>query len=725
MLSWITRLFRAARLQTAPATPVTSATPATPATPASVPESAERVAIAPKSEVDPRGRQFKQTGDAHLADGAFDAAAACYREALTLCPTDASLPINLGFIALQQQQPGLAEHYLQAALRLDPQAADPHFLLGELARSRADPPAAIAHYQRALGLRADFSEARVSLAQTCSAIGRLDDALDCYHDLLASQPDQADWLLAQADILVHLKRLPLALQSYDRLLAIAPARAAAWTNRGTTLAGLGHTVEALDNHAEAIRLQPTLFDAHFNQATVLAGCDRLSEARRSFEQALALQASDPDALLNYGNVLRRLGRYDEAVASYDRVLQTRPASADAHSNRGAALAEMNRHAEALACYAAALQADPGHAGARFNQALSYLLTGALEQGWPGYEHRWAMGQASTALRRFGVMQWDGQASLAGKRVLLHAEQGLGDTIQFCRYAALVAARGAQVILEVQPALVALCASLAGVTKVVAAGDALPAFDLHCPLMSLPGAFGTTLRSIPASAPYLHAAEPGTTAWIKRLASLSSTFVSPLASLSSNSLNSSTSLNACASLPLPLARPRVGVLWSGSTMHHNDLHRSIPLGVFSAFFSERVTLISLQKEVRAADRPTLAALPALIEVADGLRDFSETAALVAGLDLIISVDTSVAHLAGAMGKPLWLLLPANPDWRWMLDGDASPWYPSARLFRQPGTGDWTSVMAVVAQQLQHWCDEIDARAAVACSAPQLLSPQSAV
>ena len=382
-------------------------------------------------------------------------------------------------------------------------------------------------------------------------------------------------------------------------------------------------------------------------------------------RALMLQPENAEALSNRGAALRMLGRVDDALADYDRALAAAPESPEAHNNRGVALAALNRHREAIDAYTRALTLRPAYDRARFNRALSRLVRGELEQGWNDHESRWTGSEMHRGARSLPGRAWDGREDLRGKTILLYAEQGLGDAIQFARYAPLVRERGARVVLEVHPPLVPLFATLEGVDRVVAMGEPLPPFDLHCALMSLPFASGTRADSIPASIPYLKAPEERLAAWRERLGGGQAV--------------------------------RVGLAWSGSRTLRNDANRSIALERLAPLAAPGRTLIAVQKDIRDADQPALDALRVRTFAAE-LTDFADTAALVDSLDVIVSVDTAAAHLAGALGKPVWVLLPFSPDWRWLLDRDDSPWYPTARLFRQERIGDWERVIARVAEAL---------------------------
>jgi tetratricopeptide repeat protein len=415
-----------------------------------------------------------------------------------------------------------------------------------------------------------------------------------------------------------------------------------------------------------VQTQPRSFHVRHLLAALAARRGRWEECIAASTAALSLQPGHPEALSNRGAALRMLGRIEAALADYDQALRGAPNAAELHNNRGVALAALNRHAEAIAAYTRALELKPAYERARFNRAMSRLVTGDFEAGWRDHESRWSGSEMHQGPRVLPGRAWDGREDVRGRTLLLYAEQGLGDAIQFARYATLAHERGARVLLEVHPPLAALLAGVEGVDQVVALGQPLPPFDLHCALMSLPLAFGTRLESIPARIPYIAAPPMHAARWRERLGAKD--------------------------------RPRVGLAWSGSRTLRNDANRSIALARLAPLARSGVALVAVQKDIREADRDALREL-GIASFADELHDFRDTAALVEALDLVVSVDTSAAHLAGAMGKPLWVLLPFSPDWRWLLDRDASPWYPTARLFRQPRIGDWDAVIERVAEALR--------------------------
>lgn len=454
--------------------------------------------------------------------------------------------------------------------------------------------------------------------------GRFDDAEHLCRAVLRAKPDHFDAL---------------------HLAAVAQSRR-------------GRHLEALADYDRALQFQPDNPEALHNRGNCLKELKRLDEALASYDRAVALRPDHAEALNSRGTCLRELGRVDEAMAGYDRALALRPDYAEALSNRGNCLKELKRLAEALADYERAIALRPDFAEAHYGQALCRLLLGDFDRGWTEHEWRWGTDQFRGTQRNFRQPLWRGE-DIGGKTILLHGEQGLGDTIQFCRYVPLIRARGAQVILEVARPLQTLMAGLAGARQIIAKGEPLPDFDWHCPLLSLPLAFGTRLKTIPAATPYLHASAVAAKHWFEQLGRTK--------------------------------RPLVGLAWSGNPRLKNDRNRSIALRELLPLLDSGATFVSLQKDVREADAAVLRERGDLQHFGDRLTDFSDTAALISCLDLVISVDTSVAHLAGAMAMPTWILLPHVPDWRWLLDRGDSPWYPSARLFRQDRTRQWDGVI----------------------------------
>jgi Tfp pilus assembly protein PilF len=498
--------------------------------------------------------------------------------------------------------------------------------------------------------------------------GRAVEALRLIGAALRAKPDWADALSNYGLALEALQRHEEALASFDRALALEARHANALNNRGLTLAALGRDAEAIANWEAALAADPNHLDALHNRGNALRKLKQHDAALASFDRFIALQPDNLDVLNNRGGSLAALGRLVEAIESYDRALAIDPQRPEILMNKAHVLAELHEFDRALAFYAAAAAMEGWRAEAEWYASLVRLRLGDFAQGWSGYQWRWRQRSWETQRRDFAAPLWLGEESLAGRTILLHAEQGCGDTLQFARYVQKVAALGATVLLEVQPPLRALFEDFAGAARVFARGEALPCFDWHCPLMSLPLALGTSLDTIPREIPYLQAPADRVRKWRERLPARGAT--------------------------------RVGIVWSGSPVHKNDHNRSIAAARLAPLLAAQgVEFIGLQTDLACADVEALSEQGAIMQLGPELNDFADTAAIVSQLDLVVSVDTSAAHLAGALGKPVWVLLPFTPDFRWLLTRDDSPWYPTARLIRQPRHGDWDSVLARVCHELQ--------------------------
>lgn len=378
--------------------------------------------------------------------------------------------------------------------------------------------------------------------------------------------------------------------------------------------------------------------------------------------------SDPEnanALAMLGTIQLQRGNSEESIRLLEKAITINPHHAKAYSNRGFALSNLGKYHEALASYDKAIAIDSNHTDAYLNKSLLKLLLEDYQEGWELYEWRKKTDMGIGLARVPDKPLWLGKESLEGKTILLYTEQGLGDAIQFCRYVPMVEALGAKVILTVPSSLVGLMSTLKGKHLLLGKGTYNFTFDFHCPLLSLPLAFGTTTITIPAKVPYLSANQENLKIWQDRLGTKS--------------------------------KPRIGLVWSGSATHVNDHNRSIPLNMLAPLLQHDFDYYSIQKEIRPGDQEVLAHSKIISHV-DNLKNFADTAALISEMDLVISVDTSVTHLAGALGKPVWVLLPFIPDFRWMLEREDSTWYPTARLFRQVQIGDWAGVIAKVATAL---------------------------
>ncbi len=500
--------------------------------------------------------------------------------------------------------------------------------------------------------------------RACDA-GEFAKAERLYTSLLQASPNSFDALYGLGQFNYRRGRLDAALAFFQEALKSDISRADGFASLGLVFHALRQFERALVSFDEGLRLAPDDLTLINRRGVALLELGRPREALESFDRLLGFIPDDIDGLGNRGNALIKLNRPLEALAAYDRALQIAPKNAQLLTNRAAALRRLDRPHEAVLSAKYALKSKPDFAHARFVEGVARLTLGDFGAGWRAYEARWQVGWLASQRRDFAAPLWRGKEPLAGKTILLHAEQGLGDTIQFARYAPLLAARGAAVVLEVQSPLVRLLSGMLGVT-VVARKSPLPRYDFHCPLLSLPLACETTLETIPANVPYVTPADADIASW---------------------------------SAMMPERRPRVGLVWSGERSHDNDLNRSMRLETLAPLLDlPGIAFVSLQHEVREEDAAMLRDRADVLQLGPAFKDFADTAAAIAGLDAVIAVDTSVAHLAGALGKPLFLLLPFAADFRWLRERADSPWYPTAKLFRQPQFGDWDSAVNVLRSEL---------------------------
>jgi tetratricopeptide (TPR) repeat protein len=528
---------------------------------------------------------------------------------------------NLGNILRARNIPAGAMASYKRALALAPNSVDTLYNLGNICHDLGHPEQAIAYFERALRLRPEAGELHNNLGTALQDLGRVDEAVACYRKVLALHPDAVETLDNLGGALREQGQLEAAQECYERSLAVRPNRV----------------------------------ESHIGLGVVLREQGRLEEAVTHFKRALALTPDHPETLTNLGAALVDLGRTKEAITQYERSLAVQPEGAGTHNNLGVALEREGRYDDAFASYGRALALKPDYAEAHFNRSHALLQTGQFDEGWKEYEWRFAMARYD---RNFDRPRWSGEY-LAGQSILIHAEQGFGDTLQFVRYVPAVAERGGRVLLEVPGPLVRLARTLAGVSEVLAAGDPLPEFDCHCPLLSLPQAFKTDLATIPDAVPYLSIPPEASIGWARRVAAEGF---------------------------------KVGLVWAGNTPGAFDLQSLQPLWELSG-----ISWFSLQVGDRSADLSLLEGVK-IIDLSPWLTDFAETAAAVCHLDLVISVETSVAHLTGALGRPVWIVFPKAPSWRWLIDREDSPWYQTARLFRSRMAGDWPDVVREVATAL---------------------------
>lgn len=590
------------------------------------------------------------------------AAEKCYRDALAQRPNFPEALCNLGTILRGRGEIDEAKAYYRRAVTIRGDYADAITGLAEIARHQGHAGDAEAYCRLLLRIRPDSTVALSNLGNALRSQGRLEEAENCYRRVLAIQPDDADSLNNLGAVLHRQGQQQEAETCFAQVLVLVSDHAEAHNNLANSLQVQGKTDSALEHYHRAIALKPDYAEAYSNLGSALQVRGDLDGAAAAYARALVLRPDLPDAHSNLGTLYSLQARMTEAAACFQQALARRPDYPEALNNLGNVLQWDDRVDEAVAAYDRAIALRPNFAGAHMNLGMALLSAGHFQRGWREYEWRWASEQFAHARRPFPQPQWCGEPA-AGRTILVHAEQGFGDTLQFCRFAPLLAERGLRVILEVQRPLVRLLGRLAGIERVVAHGDELPPFDLHCPLLSLPAALGTSLDTIPAAAPYLTVSPEAAEAWHDRVEQAAGGML------------------------------KVGLVWAGSARTYSqdlaavDRRRSIAWDRLEPLLGcAGVRFFCLQKD---GARPP--ASSGIVDFMGDVGDFADTAALVANLDLLISVDTAMVHLAGGLGRPAWVLNRFDSCWRWLRDRDDSPWYPTARLFRQPQAGDWDSVL----------------------------------
>ncbi|MBP0443706.1 glycosyltransferase family protein [Roseomonas sp. SSH11] len=592
-------------------------------------------------------------GNALVELGQAEEGLAAFERAILLEPGLLEARVGWGnaLYALGRHAEALNAHDSARALGAD--MPELHNNRGNALRGLSRPVEALAAYDAAIARRPTYAAAHANRATALADLHREPEALASIAIALMLSPDHPGFLNTQGIILRALARPEEALACFDRAIALAPSLADAHASRTAALCDLGRYEEALASADTALALSDSA-TAHRNRAATLALLGRHSEAEAADRAALRGDPASGEAWNGRGNALVELGRFEEALDCFRQAEALHPGACSIPYNRGNALRGLGRHEEAVSAFAEALALDPGFADAEWNAALSHLALGRLPEGFAGYEARWRR-RAHPERRHAESPLWLGGPVPAG-RLLLHAEQGLGDTIQMVRYIPMLAARGARMLLEVQRPLVPLLRSLPGVEAVIPFGEPAPPHDAQCPLMSLPLALGTVLETIPPPIPFPSARAE---AWQH---------------------------------VLPAPGRRLGIVCSGNPQHRGDRHRSIPLALFAPLLRPGVQGFLIQTELREADEAFLAGTPGLMDLRPMLTDFTETAAALMAMDAVVCVDTSVAHLAGSLGRPTHLLIPPLPDWRWMLGRADTPWYPSMRLHRRARDEGWEAVIA---------------------------------
>jgi tetratricopeptide (TPR) repeat protein len=613
-----------------------------------------------RSPSDLHGAAFR-----HFQSGRLGPAEDRCRRALALDPNHADSLHLLGLIHTQSGQFDVAIDFIAAAIKSKPNDAEYFSNLGALLRLQNRFEEARKSLDLAVKLDPNFARAWINLGDLLLAQGQYDESLLTYDHALTLDSTNIEAANKGGALLLARDRFEEALVRFDRSQVILPDQIDVLLDSGICLSRLDRRDEAIAQFRKAIQLKPDFVEAIHNLALTLLHLRRFEEALATFDRAISLSPDKAEFINNRGNALMGLGRNEEALAHYDRAIALKSDFAEPHGNRGLVLDELFRMDEAAECYRKLIALKPDYPNAHWNLALNRLRVGDLKTGWAEAEWRWKTPHLSVKDRNFGPPLWLGAEPVRGKTILLHSDQGLGDALHFCRYVPLVAAMGANVILEVQKELYELLSGMDGVSKLVSRGETLPDFDLQCPLGSLPLAFDTVLDTIPSATPYISVGN-NTGAWRNRLASVKS--------------------------------PRIGLAWSGNPTQGADRTRSMPLEALLPLLEAKASFISLQKDPRPADRALLDQQKKILDLGPELKSFADTAAVVSQLDLVITVDTSVAHLVGALGRPVWIMLCYVPCWRYLLHRTDSPWYPTARLFRQSETRDWRTVVHQVRTEL---------------------------
>ncbi len=676
-----------------------------------------------------QAEQLFQQGNNFLQQGNWENAIASYQEVIAVNSNHCEVYNNLGTILQQQGKIEDAIFHYQQAITIKPNNVQALNNLGNLYQEKGLLAQAINHYQEAITLQPDFLEVRLNLAQAFLTLGDKDSAIACYQEILKINPNQIS-VYNNLGILIHEKgNFTEAIALYQKALTLKPDYVEAWNNLGNSLQESGQIDEAISAYQKALMINPNFAQSYFNCGNAWMTKENLETAEKYYRKAIELQPDYAEALghlgilkqkqgqlsealiclnkaldinpnfvellNNLGIALEQNGQVENAIACYEKAIKIKPDFlaafnnlgnslqkqllfqnaitiyqqaidqnpnfAEAINNLGHALQEIGQLEDAIASYEKAITIKPDYADAHLNFSLSLLLRGDLIQGFREYEWRWEVRKHES--RNYYQPKWDGY-NLQGKTIFLHLEQGLGDMIQFIRYIPLVKEKGGRIIVECYPHLLKLFSQISGIEQWVIYGGQIPHFDVYASLMSLPHILGTTLANIPAPIPYL------------RGDIFTSSFIFPSSSLL-----------------------KVGIVWSGSVAHNKNYQRSCALTKFTQLLDiAQVSFYSLQKEVSEGDRALLHQTN-IQDLSQYLGDFTDTAAIISQLDLVITVDTSVAHLAGAIGKPVWLLLSYIPDWRWLLEREDSPWYPTMKLFRQPSLGDWDSVFHKLKTSLQ--------------------------
>ncbi len=633
--------------------------------------------------------------------GRLEEAVMQFEKALAANPSKIEVYNNLGIVYRKLRRMEEAVECFRKVVAGSEPSPDAHNNLGNVYKDMRDWPEAVRHYRLAIALRPKYPEALANLAKVLEEQGELEEAIATWDQVLAVQPDhpaalsqisniylrqnrpaEAEEALqkllvnqpSNATVHFHLgilagqqQKHEVAWQHYKRAVELDPKNADAWNNFGSTMFHLKKHDEAIANYKQALEINFHHVDALFNLGSIYVNRKNWTEAERTLLKAIVLRPTHFAAFNSLGIVYGNLKRFDEASVIYRKAIEINPKFADAWSNLGVAMNELGRYEEAAAAFRKAIENDSQHADAHLNLGLTLLLLGEWSEAWREYAWRLKTRHLPMESLKLPGAHWTGEP-LGGRTVLVHGEQGMGDLIQFARYAPLIVERGGKVILVAHPPLKSILKTIPGVSAVVVKGEQTPPYSCRTWVMNLPGIFDTRPNTIPDQVPYLFAEPAKVEDWAKRL-------------------------------PPKQGKLRIGLVWGGNPANKTNHKRSISLSDFVPLAKiPNLQVVSLQKGAAASQAVTPPSGVDWIDLTSQINDFVDTAALIMNLDLVVTVDTSVAHLAGALGKPVWTLITSVPDWRWLRTGDRTAWYPTMRLFRQPAAGDWASVVDQVVEAL---------------------------
>lgn len=612
-------------------------------------------------------RYYIALGDNYFDLKEMSLAESNYIKALTVDIDQADAYFKLGKLLYYQEDSEQALYYLKRSLEIDGELAIAYYYIGNVYYSQNRIEQAIKAYLKSIKLDETLQDACCNLGVAYKRIGKYARATEYFKKAIDQGAASAPIYSNLGNTYLKLGEFQEAEKNYLRAIEIDPEYAIAYFNLGKFYQDRGDVKRAEEYYRKALQIRPQFPEVMSNLCNILKDRGALDESLQMVQEAVRLSPDNPYHLNSLGNVYDRLNRFSEAARCYQKAIRIRPAMVAAYSNLGSTYMNLREIDKAFHYLDASVALDPGHVEAHWNRAINYLLVGNFKQGWPGYEWRWEKPDFQQLRRNFRQKRWDGSIQ-RDKTLLLWAEQGFGDTIQMIRLAKRVRARVKRLIVEVPASLKKLLRSVDGIDCIVSKGEPLPEFDLHLPLMSLPQYFINTEKDIPGEVPYIRCPDE-----------------QPISSLNWQKYADSF---------------KVGIVWAGAAHHQNDYNRSCPVHYFRQLGElADLKIFSLQKAPRNQEIEQIATDIQIVDLDKYLRDFSATAAIIERLDLVISVDTAVAHLAGSMGQPVWVLLPYNPDWRWMLERNDTAWYPTMTLFRQAQIGDWDPVFSEVVKKLK--------------------------